>query len=175
MAVNVKVESKQLVKAVEKLTKQVTDMTPAFRSIADLELSQTKLRFIDEKDPQGNKWEVPFTIRRGTGPETGSGRFATTTGWDYVKASNYHATPPNYRFFDPAKGDKILRDTGMLLKSIGRAFGPSFAVVGTNRSYAEDVQNGEGNRKARPFIGLNQKSVDNVRTVMNAYIKGILK
>lgn len=116
-------------KGLNDLAKKLQDMTPVFKNIADLELSQTKLRFRNEQDPQGNDWPDPITLRR---ESTGVRSPGQGNPWDYVVASNYHATPPGYRFFNRALGDKALRDTGTLFNSIGRAYGKDFAVVGTN-------------------------------------------
>ena len=172
---------KQLAKKIGEMTKKLENMTPAFKDIADLELMETKLRYEQQITPEGIPWETPFTIRKGEYLETGSGARTKTTdwtkvdAWKYVVASNYHATPPGWRFFNEAFGDQILRDTGLLFKSLGRAFGADFAIVGSNRTYAKAVQEGKGRQKARPYLGINQKTYDNVETVMKKYIKGVLK
>lgn len=162
-------------KSLKKLEAKLQDMTPVFKDIADYEWSQTRFRYVKQIDPRGNKWPDPFTIRRGTGPETGTGAFTTKRGWDYVVASNYKATPPGYRFFDPGRGDKILRDTGTLFNSIGRAYGKDYAVVGTNVSYAKKNQEGQGKTKARPFLGINAKTVSNIKKTVKFYIMGATK
>lgn len=146
------------------LKNKMSDMTPFFKDIADLELSQTKLRFTRQVNPQGEKWPKPFTIRRGNGPETGSGARTNKRGWDYVVASNFHATPPGYRFFNPNRGDKVLRDTGNLFKSIGRAYGRNFASVGTNVGYAKTLQAGKFQ-----MFGINQKTIDNINKIARIY------
>lgn len=157
-----------ITQSLRNLSNQIQDMTPVFKDIADLEWSQTKLRFNKQQDPDGKKWPDPFTLRKGTGPETGSGKFAKTKGWDYVVNSNFKATPPGYRFFDASRGDKILRDTGTLFNSIGRAYGPDYAIVGTNISYAPKLQNGRF-----PFLGINIRTLRNVNFVVNKYMKGL--
>lgn len=164
--------NENITKGLRELEKRLEDMTPVFKALADLELGQTKIRFTDQKDPEGKKWPEPNTIRRGKGPETGSGSRTKTTAWsgkeawDYVVASNHYATPPGWRFFNKAKGDKVLRDTGMLLKSIGRAYGKDFARVGTNREYAPKLQSGRF-----PFLGLNEKTMENVSETLSIYFK----
>lgn len=172
---------KELAKKLGTMTKKLENMTPAFKDIADLELMETKLRYKKEIAPDGTPWPVPFTIRRGEYTETGSGARTKTSAWSkvdawkYVVASRYHATPPGWRFFNEAFGDKILMDTGLLFKSLGRAFGKNYAIVGSNRSYSKAVQDGSGRRKARPYLGINQQTYNNVETVMKSYIKGVLK
>lgn len=155
-------------KEIENLTAKLKDMTPVFKDIADLELSATRLRFTKEVDPNGNKWPEPFTVRRDGG---GNRSQEFRNPWGYVVASNYHAAPPGYHFFDPARGDKILRDTGNLFNSIGRAYGPNFAIVGTNVDYARKNQEGDG-VKARPFLGINQKTYENIKNLTEFYLTG---
>ena len=169
---DIEVSSDKIVKALDKLVDKMADMTPAFKDIADYELAQTKLRFIKERDPDGNEWETPFTIRR----DGGGGRDTTFNDpWEYVIASNYKAAPPGFHFFDKGRDDKILRDTGNLFNSLSRAYGPGYAIVGTNVSYADDNQFGLGNTKARPFLGLNRQSVQNVEKVIKFYLMGTVK
>lgn len=147
------------------LSKSIKDMTPVFKDIADKEWSETKMRFKNQVDPNFKKWPMPITLRRGKGEETGSGVRSTKRGWDYVVSANFHATPPGYRFFDPTK-DKILRDTGRLMKSIGRAYGSNYAIVGTDVEYAKKLQDGRFS-----FIGINAKTLSNVRMIVNKYMK----
>lgn len=144
-------------------------MSPAFKDIADYEWSQTRLRYTKETDPQGNKWAKPFTIRR-----NGDGGTNTqfNNPWGYVVASNYKAAPPGFHFFDPGRGDKIMRDTGTLFNSIGRAYGKDFAIVGTNIEYAKENQNGTNGKTARPFLGINNKTLSNVKKVVRFYLGG---
>lgn len=168
----VTIDSKRLQDALNKLVSKLSDSTPAFKDIADLEWAQTRMRFTKQVDPDGKKWAEPFTIRR-----DGSGGRNTQFNdpWNYVVKSNYQAAPPGYHFFDSSRGDKILRDTSGLFNSIGRAYGKDYAVVGTNLEYARANQEGDGKRKARPFIGINQKTVENVLKVLKLYLQGSKK
>lgn len=169
MAIVISLNSKDVKKRINLLSSKLNDMTPFFRDIADKELSSTKKRFIEQVDPDGNPWPDSFTIRRGTGPETGSGVRAISTGWQYVVNSNYHATPPGYRFFNKSKGDKILRDTGRLLKSLGRSYGKDYALVGTNVSYAKKHQEGIG-VKQRKILGINKMTLANIENSITFYL-----
>lgn len=144
-------------------------MTPAFKDIADYEWAATKLRYTKETDPDGKKWPDPFTIRRDA---EGGRNTDFNNPWGYVVASNYHAAPQGYHFFSRARGDKIMRDTGTLFASIGRAYGKDYAVVGTNIEYARKNQTGTGGVKARPFLGINNKTLTNVRKVVGFYLGG---
>ena len=151
------------------LSLKLRDMTPFFRDLADAELSSTKFRYIAEEDPQGKRWPDPFTVRRDGGNARRSQQFRNP--WGYVVASNYHAAPPGYHFFSSSRGDKIMRDTGTLFSSIGRAYGKDYAIVGTNVEYAEKNQNGEGVKK-REFLGINKKTFENVQNLITFYLGG---
>lgn len=163
----VTISSRKLNAGLAELVKRLEDATPAFRDISDRELSATKLRFRDEKDPDGGLWPDPITIRRDGGAAR---RTQGLDPWAYVIASNYHATPIGWHFFDRARGDKVLRDTGTLFNSIGRDFGKNFALVGTNIEYSKKLQNGRF-----PFLGINRKTEENVRVTLESYISGALK
>ena len=93
---NVSINSKEFKKAIKELQSKLKNATPAFRDIANLELSETKLRYKNEVDPQGKRWPNPFTIRR----DGGGSRLQSVDPWGYVVASNYHAAPPGYHFLD---------------------------------------------------------------------------
>lgn len=147
----------------------LSDMTEVYKRIANLELSETKKRFVKEIDPDGQKWPEPFTLRR-----DGSGTMMNqyTNPWAYVVASNYHAAPPGYRFW--RRPDKILRDTGTLFNSFGILYGKNYAIVGTNLRYARKHQEGDG-VKERRMIGINKKTESNVRKAVIDYIGRIIK
>lgn len=156
-------------KKLDKLNTGLLDMTQMFKNIADLELSQTRLRYRKEEDPDGKKWPDPITIRR-DGNGRRSGQFTREQSWNYVLKSNYHAAPPGWHFFDKQRGDKILRDTGTLFNSLGIAYGKDYAMVGTNVEYADKLQNGRF-----PFLGVNEKTEKNIRSAVTAFVKGLLK
>lgn len=164
-----------ITKGLKDLSKRLEDMTPAFKRIADYEWASTKLRYKEALDPDMKEWPDPITIRRGAGPESGSGKRTKRTGWSqadawkYSVAARFHATAPGYHFFDPFK-DRPMIDTGSLFASIGRAYGKDYAIVGTNKEYATKLQNGRF-----PFLGVNDKTVDNVKKVAKFYLMGAKK
>lgn len=153
----------------DKLDSGLKNLRPIMKNISELELADTKLRFINEEDPEGKKWEDPFTIRR-DGSGTNINEYPNP--WDYVVASNYHATPPGYRWWK--RPDKILRDTGTLFNSITNSYGDNYAIVGTNLEYAQKHQGGFGVKK-RKFIGPSKKTEDNIHKAVNAYLRGLIK
>jgi len=163
--------SENISKLLSELESKMEDMTPAFKDIADYEWGQTRMRYVNQEDPEGAKWQDPFTVRR-DGGGVRSQQFRDP--WPYVVASNYKAAPPGYHFFDAGRGDKILRDTGTMFNSIGRAYGPDYALVGTDIEYATKHQEGIGVKK-REFLGINQKTYDNVKNVVEFYLMGVKK
>ena len=145
--------------------KKLKSMAPVWKAIGDLELSQTKLRFVKEVDPEGNKWPDPITIRKDAGGSTSSHEEA----WAYAKASNFHALPNGWHFFRRGS-DKVLRDTGILFNSIQRAYTDTYAIVGTNIKYGRKLQEGRF-----PFLGINKKTEDNIIFVLNKFLGGLLR
>lgn len=154
---------------IAQMMKSLMDMTAFFKALGDMELSDTKQRFVEQVDPYGKKWATPFTLRKGIGPETARGatsQMSADQRWNYVMSSNYKATPPGYRFFRKSSGDKILRDTSTLFNSIGRAYSKDYVVIGTNVEYAEQHQFGLGSKKRRPFLGINEQTYANVDSLI---------
>lgn len=168
---SITIDDKRVIKALKNLAKSLDDMTPFFKDVADLELSRTKVSYLKEVGPDGKKWDEPFTLRRG-----GPGQVNTSfeDPWRYVVASNYHAAPPGFRFFDRASGDKVLRDTGTMFNSISRAYSKTYAVVGTNVEYAKKHQYGDG-VKQRAFLGINQQTIDDINKLIKEYLEGSVK
>ena len=135
------------------LLRKLKNPAPALKKIGQLEVSQTKLRFRNSKDPDGNDWEPlsPFTIaarRKGRG--SGS--------------------------------PKILVDTGRLRSSITFATSNTDVFIGTNVVYGSLHQEGGkvypfGNKRAskvevpaRPFLGINEKTNENVFSVLKRFL-----
>lgn len=112
----IEIDVSEVVDGFNDLSKKLGDMSGFFRNVAELELEDTKFRFLSEVDPDDIPWPEPKTYRRN--PDGG------------------------YRKFSSARGDKILRDTGNLFNSISADWGRDYAVVGTNLEYAEALQVG---------------------------------
>ena len=157
-------------KKLDKISMGLVDMTQLFKNISDLEVMNTRLRYIDEVDPDGKKWPDPITIRRDAQGGEGRGQFTGEQSWNYVLKSRFHAVPPGWHWFDKQRGDKIMRDTGNLFNSLGIAYGKDYAMVGTNVEYAQGLQDGRF-----PFLGANEKTVTNINTAVDAFVKGLLK
>lgn len=158
-------DAKDVLKKLGALNGGLKNMEELFRNIADLELSQTSLRFLDETAPNGEKWRDPITIRR----NAGGSRFSRAEAWGYWKASNFHAIPSGWHFFNRGSGDKTLTDTGQLSQSVQRVFGRDYAEVGTNLKYGKFVQ-----ALGFTFIGANKQTEENIEDAYENYIKGFL-
>ena len=164
----VKFDVKDAVRKLDAARMRLSDMTMLFKDIADLENTQTRLRFKEEEDPTGEAWPDPITIRRDS--NGGSGRLNQEKAWSYFVESDFLETPPGWHVFSRAKGDKAMRDTGNLLNSIGVSYGKDYAIVGTNVEYAQSLQDGRF-----PFLGINKKTSENVNKAMEVFLKGIFK
>lgn len=163
---------RKAVAGLSKLEKGLGDLTPLFREISQQELSETLLRFKSEEDPEGNKWPDSKTIRRNAGGSEGG--FSQQQAWNYVLKSNFHAVPPGWHWFDRARGDKVLTDTGTMRLSIGTAYGANYGIVGTNNEYAEKHQEGDG-VAMRQFLGVSEMTESNVENALNLFLGGLLK
>lgn len=152
----------KIIGKLKKLSGNLSDMTDFYREVSQLELSNTLLRFREEKAPDGTKWRDPITLRRSGGGSASSKEQA----WGYWKASNFHAILPGWRFFSRAQGDKVLRDTGVLNQSIQRVSGKDYAEVGTNVQYGKHVQN-----LGFPFLGISKQTEKNVVKVFMDYMR----
>lgn len=81
-----------------------------------------------------------------------------------------------------AEGGKTLTDTGRLRSSIDYAATPSKVMVGSNIIYARIHQlggkAGKGHKvkiPARPYLGISQTDMDEVRAIMSDFITGVFK
>lgn len=167
---SIKVDIREVIYGLSNIRKKIDDMSPFFKSIADMELAQTKIRYRNQEDPSGKKWPDPITIRRDGSTVAGRGQFTREQSWNYVLKSNFHAAPPGWHFFDKSRGDKVLRDTGKLYQSLGRDYGTDYAIVGTNTEYSDKLQSGRF-----PFLGINERTQRNISKSLKSYIRGILK
>lgn len=174
----VKVKASQGLKKLDEVPNKFRNMKEVYRQIAELELAQTKLRFIkqvepgDENQSEGKKWPDPIAIRR-VGGAARSGGFSPEQSWNYVLKSNYQAVPPGWRWFQSGN-DKVLRNSGVLFNSLDSRYTNTYAAVGTDIEYAEKLQEGDGNQGFR-FLGINFKTKQNVEYVMKKFFGGLVK
>lgn len=144
---------------------KLKSLSPVFKAIGDLELSQTKLRYIKEEDPDGNPWPDPITIRK----TAGESRDIQDHDEAWAFLVRFHAIPKGWHFFDRGR-DKVMRDTGILFNSIQRLYTDTYAIVGTNTKYGKKLQEGRFR-----FLGINKKTEDNIKYVIDDFLRRIFK
>ena len=66
----------------------------------------------------------------------------------------------------------ILVDTGRLLGSISHTSSGSSATVGTNVAYAGFLQSGTRKMPARPFLGISEANMSEIRSAVDAWVAG---
>ncbi len=66
VAFEIKIDDREVKRALDHLLSRLADPTPAFRSIGEALLTTTKQRFRDEEDPEGKRWaeNSPITLAR---------------------------------------------------------------------------------------------------------------
>ena len=75
-SVSITVDDGKLSRALDRLTRQVNDLRPAFKNMGEHLLRSTRQRFDDEESLEGTPWAVlkPATIRAKTRQAAGSPR-----------------------------------------------------------------------------------------------------
>lgn len=148
-------------KAMANAVKKLSNKKLLMASVGETLVSGTVKRFIDEKDPEGKSWKP-------------SGRAI-------------------------AQGGKTLTDTALLRQSIDYAATPKKVMVGTNKKYArihqlggtikpkhgkalkfpgqdgKDVFAKEVEIPARPFIGVSQSDLKEVKATINEFLNKAFK
>lgn len=162
-------DARDVLKKLKNLENGYKDMSSMFKDIVDYEVSSTALRFLDQEDPDGNKWRKPISIRR----DAGGSSFSPSAAWWYWKSSNFHAVPRGWHIFGQDSRDKVLINTGQLADSISsdqnRSWGKDYAEFGTNLKYGKYVQ-----ALGFTFLGVNKKTEENIEDAYENYIKGFL-
>lgn len=64
MAINISVKAKELSRFLNRASISLGEKNKLLNEIADLELSATRQRFIQQIDPSGNKWKATFRQKR---------------------------------------------------------------------------------------------------------------
>lgn len=151
---------------IKKLSSNISNLSSFFNDIGAREEGATKLRFLDQKDPQGNMWRDPITLRR----NAGGSQFSPEHAWRYWKKSNFHAIPKGWHFFNRGMGDKTLIDTSNLRSSIQYTHGKNFVDIGTNVKYGKYVQ-----KKGFQFLGISEKTKQNIDDAFKFYMEKVIK
>jgi phage virion morphogenesis protein len=133
---------------------QDADLTKPLKVIRQLIISDTKMNFVGQHDPDGVLWAP-------------------------LKSPRNRPRDQRHKNRKTRKGsDKILRDTGMLMNSLT---GGSIDEVttrglrfGTNLFYGKFHQFGTRKMVARPFLGLNAKLLERSRIILSEHITKLL-
>ncbi|WP_018652014.1 phage virion morphogenesis protein [Actinobacillus capsulatus] len=80
---------------------------------------------------------------------------------------------PVYKKSRYAKGydGKILHRTGLLIASLNIDYGDDFAAVGVSESYGIYHQLGTDKMSARPFLGISEDGIDEIKGILKNAIK----
>lgn len=81
---------------------------------------------------------------------------------------------PVYKKSRYAKGydGKMLHRTGVLMASLNIDYGDDFAAVGVSESYGVYHQLGTKKMSARPFLGVSEDGIDEIKDILKNAIKG---
>lgn len=81
---------------------------------------------------------------------------------------------PVYKKSRFAKGydGKMLHRTGQLIDSLNIDYGDDFAAVGVSESYGVYHQLGTKKMSARPFLGVSEDGVDEIKDILKNAIRG---
>jgi len=168
MTVQVNVEA-QKIEGAERLLRRIAlrtgDVGPALRSIGSALEASTQQRFLDERGPDGNKWEehspVTTALRGGASARAGKG-----------------TRNRKGQFRRRGTGNEILRDRMHLFDSIGSAVNGAELRVGANRIYARihqlGGQAGPGRKvtiPARPYLGINAQDEQTILQTLRDHLE----
>ncbi len=128
----------------------------------------TVQRFMDEEDPEGNKWEPS-----GRAWQKGLGH-ATRKATKNRKGRRFKADSGNF--------GKTLTDTARLRNSIDYAVAGDTVLVGSNAAYALIHQKGgmagRGHKTripARPYLGISKNDWEEIEGAIQDFIVGAFK
>lgn len=92
------------------------------------------------------------------------------------EGEKWAALNPSYKLNRHARGydGNILQVRGDLVASLNIDYGDSFAVIGAAESYGQYHQQGTSKMKARPFLGLGDAGVEEIKDILNKALSGSL-
>ena len=166
---DIRVQDQEVSRLLNRALRRSQDLTPAMRKVSGVLASAVDDAFELMRDPLTlNRWPdltaTTKSLRRQ--PRSRRGRTIPSSG-------------PPYR---------ILIDTAILVNSFTTEHGKDFALVGTNVKYAPTHQYGAakgkfgsdrygrsipwGNVPARPFLGVTEDDLEEIRDILRRYILG---
>ncbi|EHK89824.1 phage virion morphogenesis protein [Aggregatibacter actinomycetemcomitans] len=89
------------------------------------------------------------------------------------KGEAWQDLDPAYKKSRHAQGydGKILHRTGILIDSLNIDYGDDFAAVGISEHYGVYHQLGTKNMKARPFLGISEDGVEEIKDILKNAIR----
>jgi phage gpG-like protein len=133
--IEIHVDDRQVLEALEDLRRRAADLAPAMRAIAGVLADATERAFQEERDPATGRAWAPHSevtvlqrLRR-----AGKGRLTGKRG---------SALAAVMRALTSGRAERILQDSGQLAASVQSEHGRDYARVGTNKVYATTQQFG---------------------------------
>ncbi|WP_102226913.1 phage virion morphogenesis protein [Acidimangrovimonas sediminis] len=164
MVVTVELNDADLIKALERAARAVTDMTPLMQEIGEMLVESTKARFPEGVSPEGTPWA----------PKSQS----TIDTYRRREAKGKNASLDFRPLFGPSR---------MLSSQIHYEAGPNQVEWGSNRIYAAVMQLGAakgafgsdakghpmpwGDIPAREFLGLSDTDRTNIGAAVNEWLQ----
>jgi len=147
--IEIELKDDEISAALDRVARNLTDMSPLMNSIGELVEFQTEQRFEEGVSPEGVPWAPKSEATRA--------------------AYERRGVAVDYR---PLFGPNV--DGEPLRKSFSRSYGPDFVEVGTNKIYSAVMQFGAkqgafgadaaghpvpwGNIPARPYLGISEEN-----------------
>lgn len=80
---------------------------------------------------------------------------------------------PQYKAQREKRGrtGNMLQVSGSLIKSLNLDYGDNFAVIGASESYGQFHQVGTAHIPARPFLGLGEAGIEEIKGILNNALK----
>lgn len=133
----------EIIEYFNKISNKLRDNNSKLLSlISYLILHQTRNRFDTEKDPSGSRWE-----------------------------KNSVLTIEKYFARTGRRDKKILTDYGVLKLIETNLLTKNNAIIGTKTEYGKITQYGNGKVPARPYLGVNERNIQEIVGVITSYLK----
>jgi phage virion morphogenesis protein len=170
--IEVKVDSQNVLAALDRLTKATANPRPALLAIGESLVTSTKQRFETSTAPDGTRWQP--------------NRQATYLGYLGSAKSNHRKDGRiNSRGTDKVMGKKpLIGKSGALGQNIDYALDENGLRVGSSLEYAAMQQFGGkksrfpnlwGDIPARPFLGVSAADETMIVSTVTDYLRGVIE
>jgi len=153
----IKVEDAEILSAFKRLIQTGRDATPAMKEIAALGESSTRLRFRNERGPDGQRWK-PSLRAQLTG-----GR--TLTKDSHLADSISNNAGRDFAEWGPNRGYAAIHQFGGIIRAKGGAL--KFRIPGGGFAVVKSVK-----MPARPYLGVNADDRSDILDVLERRISG---